>query len=163
MPGPVWSRYGHPGHSNGCKATSLSLLQEQWRCLSLLLALGTVLLSPGCSLSALFLPTEDGHLITPNSVSQQPSHVLPTLGPACQRARTLPAWAKGTVHPPEAVGALPMSCTAGRGPGALVAGDARGSRLSLGMPAGVGLRVADRLPGLVPHAGAGSNAKLCQR
>lgn len=87
IPGPdkVWSRYGHPGHSNGCKATSLSLLQEQWRCLSLLLALGTVLLSPGCSLSALFLPTEDGHLITPNSVNQQPSRAPHTWtsSPAC--------------------------------------------------------------------------------
>lgn len=98
-PGKVWSRDGCPGHLNECKATGPSLLQEQWRCLSLLLALGAVLPSPGCSLNALFLPTEDGHIITPNSVRQQPSHVLPsphpTPGPPHQHAQTLPRWAKG--------------------------------------------------------------------
>lgn len=118
----------------------------QGHCLSVLLALGMVLLSPGCSLSVLFLPTEDGHLITPNSVSRQPSHMLPTPcptpGPLASMPRPFPpgqrdsaALSSGRTDP-EAVAALPISCTAGRGAGPKVAGDTRGSRRSLGIVGG---------------------------
>lgn len=56
---------------------------------------------------------------------------------------------------PEAVAALPIPCTAGRGPGAEVAKE---GSLSLGIL--VGTRVAVLLPGLVPPSS--SNAQLCQ-
>lgn len=95
-PGKVWSRDGHPGHSNVCKATGPSLLQEQCCCLSLLLTLKMVLLSPGCSLNALFLPTEDGHhsqLCEPAAKSCAP-HTLSHTWISSPAAQPLPTWAK---------------------------------------------------------------------
>lgn len=95
-PGKVWSRDGHTGHSNVCKATGPSLLQEQCCCLSLLLTLKMVLLSPGCSLSVLFLPTEDGHLITPSSVRPSRAPHTWTSSPACPAPSHM---GKGIVQP----------------------------------------------------------------